>query len=1081
MIKLENEIRLVIKGRGEINLLSEKYYDVPFTVYVNEELRENYSKIYSLNESSELNNVTLKFEKVITSCENMFYDLKNIVEVDLSKFNTSNMLNMYYMFFNCTNLKKITFGEFDTSKVIDMFRLFYNCSSLESIDLSHFNTSSVTTMNAMFSGCEKLKSIDASKFDTSKVVDMYDIFAYCYNVEYVDVSNFDTSKVTDMQGIFYCCHKLTSLDLHNFDASSLLKFPYSFYYLNSLKYLNLESFSINENVSLVEVFANLPKDINIILNDLRIKNFLLETMNKSKSNNYFEKGLIIQNKCLNLSGEYKYKYNFFCLKDCPNDTFIVEDYEYICFDKIPENYYLDTKSNKYKECFDKCSKCKQSGNDNNNNCDSCINNYTFINDSNAIQNNCYESCNYYYYFNNTKNYKCTESDSCPNKYKLIKEKKKCIDDCSNDDIYIFEYNNECFEQYPTTTTTVISSEISFTEEKESNTLEIYQHYKNLGEYIEKGLMDDIIKNVTLKKEDYIERYGNLTYQITTSENQKNKTKTNLSTINLKDCETTLRNVYGINESFPLNILKVEYKVENLLIPMIGYEIYNPLDNSKLNLSYCKGTISLDIPVTINEDKLFIYDPDSDYYTDNCFSYTTDNETDIILNDRKQEFIDNNLSLCENNCAYINYDKDTKQSACDCYIKVTMDIKSDLIENENKLSNNISLEEDSFLSSNLLSLKCTNQLFSKDGLKNNISSYIIAFFIFFFVLSILIFIKCGYSILDGKISNIIDLKSKEENEKEKNYNKKNSKKNLVDIHKVKKKSKKKFFNKHKIGYPPRKINIKIVNKLNMNRNESTIKKMNINSSLGMNQRMLGYNLKTKNKVKHGKNNFNIFELNNLSYKDAIIYDKRACCDYYFSLLRTKHPILFSLIPLDDYNLTTIKLCILFFSFSIHYAINFAFFVDKTMHKIYSDKGKYDLIYFIPKISISFIISHIVCIIIKYIFLSERNLFQIRKQPNVNEAELKATKERRNLIIKYIIFFILGISSLSLFWMILSSFGAVYKNTQVIVFENTLFSFGMSLIYPFIINIFPCMFRINSLKSKTKNEEYKYKCSQFLQLL
>ena len=32
--------------------------------------------------------------------------------------------------------------------------------------------------------------------------------------------------------------------------------------------------------------------------------------------------------------------------------------------------------------------------------------------------------------------------------------------------------------------------------------------------------------------------------------------------------------------------------------------------------------------------------------------------------------------------------------------------------------------------------------------------------------------------------------------------------------------------------------------------------------------------------------NDYELNNLSYKLALKYDKRECCEYYFSLIRTK---------------------------------------------------------------------------------------------------------------------------------------------------------------------------------------------------
>ena len=46
----------------------------------------------------------------------------------------------------------------------------------------------------------------------------------------------------------------------------------------------------------------------------------------------------------------------------------------------------------------------------------------------------------------------------------------------------------------------------------------------------------------------------------------------------------------------LTIFKVEYYNNDSLIPIIGYEVYNPIDNSKLELSYCSNTINLNIPV-----------------------------------------------------------------------------------------------------------------------------------------------------------------------------------------------------------------------------------------------------------------------------------------------------------------------------------------------------------------------------------------------------------------------------------------------------------------------------------------------------
>ena len=153
----------------------------------------------------------------------------------------------------------------------------------------------------------------------------------------------------------------------------------------------------------------------------------------------------------------------------------------------------------------------------------------------------------------------------------------------------------------------------------------------------------------------------------------------------------------------------------------------------------------------------------------------------------------------------------------------------------------------------------------------------------------------------------------------------------------------------------------------------------------------------------------------------------------------------------------------------------------LHKIYEEGGKYNILYFLPKISISFGISHIIYIIIKFLFLSERNILEVKIQPDLSRANDTAEKVKRNLVIKYIIFFILGIIFLIFFWMLLSSFGAVYQNTQIFIFKNALISFSMSLCYPFIIIIFPSIFRIYALNLKEKNNECMFKLSKFLQIL
>ena len=123
---------------------------------------------------------------------------------------------------------------------------------------------------------------------------------------------------------------------------------------------------------------------------------------------------------------------------------------------------------------------------------------------------------------------------------------------------------------------------------------------------------------------------------------------------------------------------------------------------------------------------------------------------------------------------------------------------------------------------------------------------------------------------------------------------------------------------------------------------------------------------KNK-KSMKSIFNDYELNSLPYNQALIY-KRTYFQYYISLIRTKHPFIFSFCPINDYNSIIIKMSIFNLFFSVNYAINRVFFNESTIHKIYEDKGFYNFIYLVPQILYSFVISHAFYILIKYFFLS-----------------------------------------------------------------------------------------------------------------
>ena len=124
---------------------------------------------------------------VILSCGNgiknmfgMFKECQNLKELDLSKFNTSNVTDMRYIFFDCSSLTELDLSKFNTNNVIDMNFMFAHCISLTNLNLSKLNTNNVTNMSCMFYNCSSLTNLDLSSFNTSNVTNMFCMFYNCF-------------------------------------------------------------------------------------------------------------------------------------------------------------------------------------------------------------------------------------------------------------------------------------------------------------------------------------------------------------------------------------------------------------------------------------------------------------------------------------------------------------------------------------------------------------------------------------------------------------------------------------------------------------------------------------------------------------------------------------------------------------------------------------------------------------------------------------------------------------------------------------------------------------------------------------
>ena len=221
-----------------------------------------------------------------------------------------------------------------------------------------------------------------------------------------------------------------------------------------------------------------------------------------------------------------------------------------------------------------------------------------------------------------------------------------------------------------------------------------------------------------------------------------------------------------------------------------------------------------------------------------------------------------------------------------------------------------------------------------------------------------------------------------------------------------------------------------------------------------------------------------EINKMNYENALINDNRTYFQYYISLLKKKHLIILVFISNDDYNVFLLKFSLFIISIAIFFSLNTLFFRDSTMTYIFMTKGKYDFLYQIPQILYSTIISFVIIYILKILSLSQSDLIKIKKESNKKKAKIMANIAKRCLTIKLYIFFFIGIILLIFCWYYITAFGAVYPNTQLHLIKDTLISFGISMLYPFLINIIPGIFRMPALKSKNKDKKCLYNFSKII---
>ena len=144
---------------------------------------------------------------------------RDTITLNLSNFNTANVVNMKGMFKDSSRFTDINMSSFNTSKVTDMSEMFYGATSLPTINLSSFDFQNVTDMNSMFFQLPNLQTVIATRFNTGKVTNFKNMF-WRASITSLNTAGFETQSAVNMSGMFYGT-RIPNLDLSSFNTQNV--------------------------------------------------------------------------------------------------------------------------------------------------------------------------------------------------------------------------------------------------------------------------------------------------------------------------------------------------------------------------------------------------------------------------------------------------------------------------------------------------------------------------------------------------------------------------------------------------------------------------------------------------------------------------------------------------------------------------------------------------------------------------------------------------------------------------------------------------------------------------------------------
>ena len=733
---------------------------------------------------------------------------------------------------------------------------------------------------------------------------------------------------------------------------------------------------------------------------------------KCKTATYESASYDLCTECDNDNGYYSAEYS--------DNSFLHGFLDCYKIDSKPSNLYYDNSLKIFKQCYTTCKTCSRGGNENTNYCLECEDSYIKQPDI-PDSTNCVVSCSYMYYYTSYGKYKCTIEKKCPEEAKLyIEELNKCTDDCSKEEIYNYKYSGKCLKKCPENTEP--------NEDSICIDINLNECTKTESEFAEKVELDydEIDSNAKIYSEDFsytdkhVNHYYNNLYSILLYKDSYciDELSLNMPKVDFGNCYSKVLE----NLDPPTN--------DNIIIALVEkfnkdkksstiYFFYHPITGKKIDAStICKNeevvvkesvlsqlnnsNVDLESALFLAEQNIDIFNLSDAFYTDICFHFESPNGKDIPLKDRVKTFYPN-VTLCDEGCEIKGVNLTTMESMCECKFSNLLSFGENAL-----VQNALGGITDLLSSSNIMVFKCYKDLLQKKYFIKNtggfiflgiIFSEVIISIIFFFIDMFKVF-KYLYKLTDHYI-NSLNTKNKNKNSKKGNnfliinsIENEPPKKNEVQKYEEKKRPKKKYkkskknnfeiktFDNNRNTLTTLQSDTHLKSEKNYKSKRSSKSRKNTSfeeiKSFDGAVKNISPNMPKKNLKKLDMNidmeEYLKPDLDDMEYDDAIKYDNRSFCLFYWERLKEKQLIINTFCNDQFLRPLTMKLLLLLLNIDLYFVVNGLFYNEDYISDLFHSTEKETFFSFFTRSIERFFYATIVGVIVEsiigFIFIEEK---------------------------------------------------------------------------------------------------------------